>query len=245
MSIINPALHRFPKEAAVLGRIVLALGELEYLLIFSATEALKGEFYFLKAMYRLRSTNSRIQATDVFLRTTYKAYGFVDEYSTMLRALKHCLSIRNQYSHCSWADDHKGGLFFADLEESAGAAAGFVHSWNHIDLALLEQQEAYFVYTQAWLYWLNDQLQLKRVEKPHGLFPKPPELSPPPLHNPRSQHIPPWINEDLKARHLRRALESEARDSPRERPPSILKLTEQEWLAKYRKEGRSPDTGAE
>lgn len=241
MSIINPALHRFPREAGVLGRLVLALGELEYMLIFLATQALKDDFHFLKAMYRLRSTSSRIQATDVFLRTTFKAYGLETEYSTMLGSLRHCLAIRNQYSHCNWGDDLNEGLFFADLEESAEAAAGFVHHWNHIDIALLELQEAYFVYAQGWLYWLEEELKIKRGELRENFFPKPQTLTQPPLHNPRSQHVPPWLVENLKAQHLKRALESEGRATPRERPPSVLKLTENEWLSKYRSEGRSPE----
>ncbi len=44
--------------------------------------------------------------------------------------------------------------------------------------------------------------------------------------------------------HLKRAQESESRDQPRERPPSILKLTEEDWLAKYRKEGRPLPDGS-
>jgi hypothetical protein len=235
---INPALHRFPNEAAVLGRIVLAFGELEYMLIHCASQALKDDFHFLKAMYRLRSTTSRIQATDVFLRTTYRSYGIEREYSTMLSALKHCQSIRNQYSHCNWGDDHEAGLFFADLEESAEAAVGFVHHWNHVDLPILEAQEEYFVYTQSWLYWLEYELRVKREEISDNLFPKPPAQDRPLLHNPRSQHIPPWLTEDLKAQHLARALESEQSAPQSERPPSVLRLTREEWAAKDAKDAR-------
>lgn len=235
---INPALHRFPREAAVLGRIVLAFGELEYMLIFCVSHALKDDFHFTKATYRLRSTSSRIQVADVFLRTTYRAYGVETEYSTMLGALKHCQSIRNQYSHCNWGDHHEAGLFFADLKESADAAAGFIHHWNHIDLNLVEAQEDYFIYTQSWLYWLEHELRVRREEISINPFPKPPEQERPPLHNPRSQHIPLWLPEGLQAQHLARALESEARAPQPERPPSVLRLTREERAAKDAKDAR-------
>ena len=70
------------------------------------------------------------------------------------------------------------------------------------------------------------------------VWPRPSELEPPPLHNPGSQHGPPWLTLDQQAQHLERALEREAPPRQPERPPSVLRLTREEWAAKDAKEAR-------
>jgi hypothetical protein len=53
-----------------------------------------------------------------------------------------------------------------------------------------------------------------------------------------SQHIPPWLTLGQQALHLARAQEAEAPPRQPERPPSVLRLTREEWAAKDEKDAR-------
>ena len=122
---INPAFHRYPQEEALIGCLLGSFGEVEYQIVLSAARAhdhtLHPHFSVLRALYRLRATSSRIEAADAFMRPVFEGLGLVEEYRQMSAAVRHSLKIRNQFSHCNWADHAAGGLFFADLEDSAAA----------------------------------------------------------------------------------------------------------------------------
>lgn len=111
---INPAFHRHPDEAAIIGRLVVAFGELEYITVTIAGRAMSHREAVYRALYRLRATSSRIDAADALMRPTFIANDLDNEYGHMIGAVRYCLRIRNQYSHCNWADN--GGLFFTNLE---------------------------------------------------------------------------------------------------------------------------------
>jgi hypothetical protein len=208
---INPAFHRHQKEAAIIGRLSVAFSELEYIMCATAGRATNNLHPTLKALYRMRAIGARIGAADAFMRPAFQQIGKQGEYGVMLGAIKYCLSIRNQYGHCNWGD-HEGypGLFFANLEETAAAADGWELRWFHVDVPILEQQEAYFVYTQSWLYHLEGQLSLTFGRQVYPLHPEPLPLERPPLHNPPLQHIPPWLSQVERDRHIVRAEEAEA-----------------------------------
>lgn len=243
--IINPALHRFPKEAAIIGRIVVAFGELEYMVAVCAGEALDNFDLIIKALYRLKSTSARVSTADALMQPTYAEAGLGNEQARMFDALRHCTKIRNQYAHCNFGDHIGAGLFFLDLEKSARAPVGFNHDWKHVDVPLLESQEAWFVHTLDWLFYIRQELPF-RLGKSTGLrSPIPTIQLPPPLHNPASQHVPPWLTEDQKAQHLERAKVEEQCASQPVRPPAVLKLTEEEWRAKEAKDARLAGSRAE
>jgi hypothetical protein len=132
------------------------------------------------------------------------------QYGQMLGAIRYCLRIRNQYAHCNWADD-RSGLFFTNLEDTAAAAEGWEYRWYRIDVPVLEKQEEFFVYTQSWLYHLEHLISQTSDRPIYPPFPAPLTLARPPLHNAPSQHVPSWISEDEKVRHLARAKEAEGR----------------------------------
>jgi hypothetical protein len=61
---INPAFHRWAAEAAIIGRVVVAFGELEYLMTLVAGRCVAGKeadkrFFPMKALYRLRAKRGR------------------------------------------------------------------------------------------------------------------------------------------------------------------------------------------
>lgn len=235
---LNPAFDDRPAEAALIGRMVTSFGELELTFSMLAGTALRDQSLALRAIYRGRSTGGRIDLTDVFVRKVVTSTNLVMDYEQVMRAMRHCLKIRNNYAHSHWAPA-LDGLFFSNLEDAASRAGGFDMDQKHVDLKLVTEQEAYFDYTRSLLLYFGDQLSLKLEPKLHLGVLRPPPMDQPNLHNRASEHIPHWLSEERKRRHLERALEAEGRDRPRERPPSVLKLTEEEWLAKYRKEGRS------
>ena len=87
-----------------------------------------------------------------------------------------------------------------------------------------------------WLRWAG--------KKPSYDAPMPKALDRPPAHNPPSQHVPQWISEEEKRIHLELAQEVENIGQQPQLPPSVLRLTREEWAAKDAKDahlsGESP-----
>jgi hypothetical protein len=65
---INPAFYRYPAEAAIIGRLLAAFGELEFSVCNNAARATGlGEIVWI-TLYRIRSTRSRLDAADALMR---------------------------------------------------------------------------------------------------------------------------------------------------------------------------------
>jgi hypothetical protein len=238
---INPALDQFPTEALAIGKMVASFGEIELLFGLLAGSALRNQNLALRAMYRIRSTGGRIDLADVLMRDVLIREGFQAHYEETLGVVRHCLKIRNQYAHCHWSPG-TDGLFFTNLEEAANRAEGFTFDHKHVDLTILKEQEAFFDHAKDLLLYLGQEFDAKTKTPGLPFVLKPPT---PNLHNLASLHIPQWLGEDGKRRHLERALEAEGRAPPREWPPSVLRLTREEWAAKDRKDQRTSGTTAE
>jgi hypothetical protein len=242
---INPAFDRYPQEGELVGRMLSSFGELELGVCQAAQAAVRAEeSSVLRALYTLRTTSSRLDVADCLMQPIYEAHELAECYSTSIGMVRKCLSIRNQYAHCNWADHDTGGLFFADLQTSAGNR-NFDHFYRHVDVPLLSIQLYYFKVTQEWLRFTDSRLMVKTgSRRPHS-WPEPPALIPPPLHNPPSEHVPPWISADAQAAHLERSRALEGIGQQPKRAPSVPRLTEDEWVAKYRKEGKPLPDNAE
>jgi hypothetical protein len=234
---INPAIRRFPQEAAIIGRLLLAFGELELSICRNAGQAVGMLNTVFKVLYRLRSTSSRIDAADALMQSAFDKAGMTKEYQIALDMVRHCLKIRNQFAHCNygdWTPNPKAGLFFADLQVSAESpTGGFEHALRHIDAPLLQLQEAYIDNTMEWLEFINHELAVKQGRLESHAWPRPPEQDQPPLHNPPAQHIPPWLNEDQKALHLARALAAQGG------PPTPTPKQQALYKARAEKRARS------
>lgn len=234
----NPSLLRFPAESAIVGRLVVGFGELEVLVCKIADLATANSSIVLRALYNLRATSARIDFARTISAPMFGAAKLSEPFSITFNAVKECIEIRNQYAHCQWADDPSAGLFFADLQVAAKRSTWIV-DWKHIDVSLLERQESFFDDTRRALLFLEASMIHINNGWPqnHGI-PEPLALPPQPKHNPASQHIPPWLGQELRALHIARAQEAEQSVTQPERPPSVLRLTIEEWIAKYRKEGK-------
>ncbi len=177
----------------MIGRLLVAFGELEFAFCRNAGMALGNYITFSRMFYNLRATSSRIESADILMRPVFEAHKLEAEYVTSHAMVRHCFRIRNQFAHCNWGDagyDHTAGLFFADLQTSA-KRSDFDHSWKHVDVPLLESQEDYFGETLEWLDYVRHEIALRQGLLSSHFWPKPKELQPPPLHNPASQHMPP------------------------------------------------------
>jgi hypothetical protein len=202
---INPAFHRWPGEATVIGRLVVAFGELELEVASLAGKVLDKQYQILRAIYRLGMTSARIDMAFELMRDTLRYNGLTQEYEEAIKAVGFCLTIRNTYAHCHWADHQEAGLFYTNLQEAAKRSEGFDYAWRHIDVPLLLTQEEYFTYALEILRYLGHEQALRRGVLKIHVWPRPQALTPPTLHNPGDQHVPPWLSKAEKELHLARA----------------------------------------
>lgn len=185
--LIMTPFTRHPQEAAIIGRLLAGYGELEFDLGALLTNFLPHRVTAVKAMFRVRSESGRIQVADALIRDPLRELGLEPQYADMLGGFRHCLKIRNQYAHCHWNDEltePKGQLKFCDLGEAAQSPGEPGLVFRTASLGLLQEQEAYFRYTQKCLWFLDAEAENRlRGPKPHSLQ-MPPKTAQPPLHNP-------------------------------------------------------------
>jgi hypothetical protein len=207
---INPSFLRFSNEAALIGRLLAAFGELEISVCDLAKKATGLGDSVMAALYRIRSTRSRLEAADALARPVYLKHGLEAEYGLAIGAVFYCLQIRNQFAHCNWADDASKfpdpgeGLFFADLTVSADTP-DFEIFWKHVDVPLLQSHEAYFDFALEAIRFADHEWAVRAGKLSSHWWPKPAMLAQPPRHNPEGLHIPPWISAEAKALHVARA----------------------------------------
>jgi hypothetical protein len=91
---LMPALQRFPEEAARIGRIVAAFGELEFILALCVGEVLRDRDTALRTIFRLASDRARIDTADALIRPSYIKIGRQAEYTDMIGAVRHCRTTR-------------------------------------------------------------------------------------------------------------------------------------------------------
>lgn len=221
---INPALERHPRCATLLGKIVLAFGEIEFSVCRNAGKALQllGEILF--TLYKTRASSARLDFAQSIIVQECKELRISDILETSKAMVGECVAIRNQYAHCNWADSGahlRAGLFFADLQDSDFDPAGeFFHHYRHVSATLLTQQLSYFAHTLDWLEYLNHEIAFRQGRLKAHHWPKPLKISPPPRHNPPEKHIPPFLTEAQKhlfAEHVAAAKTGAPRPTQKQR----------------------------
>ena len=189
--MLMPAFHRFPKEAAAIGRMLVGYGELEFMLAICAGKAIGNPEIGLKTIFRIQNLTGRIRIADAIIRPSLAKAKLTGKYADAFGAINRCRKIRNQYAHCHWIDDAKAGLFFANLETSALPPTGFKYDWLHVDLPLLEKQEAYFQYAIECLNHMAGEYDVISGRLKSHASPMPKKQRPPSPHNPRTKHKAP------------------------------------------------------
>jgi hypothetical protein len=173
-------------ECAAVGRMLAGYTNLEVGL-FNCVHVAQGNFDIVfKAMFKLRGETKRIDAAVSMGGPAYASFGLDADFDAAVKAMRHCLTIRNQYAHWVFWDDNSGELAFANLEDLAALktpvnglqALGVFH----VNAALVEEQEAFFDYVDRYLSWVNHEWRYKAGRIRNNPYPnKPAPLPPPPL----------------------------------------------------------------
>ena len=153
------AFFKFKEEGVIVGRLLVEYADLE-LSLFHCINAIRDDFdTTFKAMFKSRGETRRIELADIFGRQYYHKIEIGTQFEIAIGAVRYCLKIRNQYSHCIWWDDNSGNLAFANFEEIAKNNK-HISDLNglevkHVDIKTLNLQETYFEYTDNFLTWMN------------------------------------------------------------------------------------------
>ena len=150
---------KFSKEGDTIGRLLAGYSNIEVSL-FHAVHVATGDFDSgLRKMFGIRSESKRIEAAEKLGLPEYQRLKLATDFEKALRVMRYCLQIRNQYAHWVWWDDNTGKLAFANVEDLTKYKRkvkdfGKLKA-HHVDAALLKAQEAYFVYADELLLWVN------------------------------------------------------------------------------------------
>jgi hypothetical protein len=181
-----PIHHKFPKEMAVVGRMLVDYGEIE-LDLLNCIQMARGQDMnsTLKTMFRVRGEMSRIQIADALGRVPYTTLGLGYEFAMMIDAFNFCGRIRNKYAHAYWHDPVQGKrLCYVSLEDLADDDEPVNDlrrlTFFFIDEPLLLQQESYFEFVRGLISYLNweGQLRSKLIKTNSTKMPAPPQRPP-------------------------------------------------------------------
>lgn len=179
-SILAP-FQRFSSEGNAVGRLLAGYSNIEVGLMHCAMWALGGSLdKALKALFGKRGETRRIKEAQKLCHSYYQGHGLAADFLKAIRVVHYCLKIRNQYAHWVWWDDNTGKLAFANLEDLAQRKRVIRDLMklkaHHVDATLLAKQEAYFVYADELLGWLNyegrfkdGKLKVQPLPKPKGV----------------------------------------------------------------------------
>jgi hypothetical protein len=186
-SILLP-FDRFPKEAAIIGRLLAGYSTLELDLMHCVSMVRDDLDAALKTMFRARGETQRISIADALGRNYYRDHKLGTDFEMVISAMRYALKIRNQYSHCIWYDDNTGHLAFVNLEEVAEANDRVTDlgdlTVSHVDLPLLKAQEAYFIFVDRGLAWANHEGRRRAGTLSNHTIVRPRQMKRPPLHIP-------------------------------------------------------------
>jgi len=158
-SILTP-FQKFAAEGAAVGKLLAGYSNIELGLLHCVQMARGGDLdTVLKRMFRMRGETRRVTEAENLALSEYQRLRLATDFQKAIRVVRYCLKIRNQYAHWVWWDDYSGKLAFANLEELAARKRPVRNLTklraHHVDAALLGQQEAYFVYADELLRWVN------------------------------------------------------------------------------------------
>jgi hypothetical protein len=175
--ILQP-FHRYPEEAATLGRLLLNYPNLEVRLLHCVQMAAGGNLNaVLKGMFRRRGETARINRAEQLGHPHFAHHSLTRDFQHALSIMRRCLEVRNQYAHWILWDDHTGKLAFANLERLAKRKRP-VNNFDklrtfHVSATLLAEQEAYYIYCDKFTTWLNFEIRFRSGRLKSNIFPKP------------------------------------------------------------------------
>jgi hypothetical protein len=110
-------------------------------------------------MFRHQGETRRINEAEKLGQAYYQQHGLASDFHKAIGVVRYCLKIRSQYAHWVWWDDYSGSLAFANLEDLVKRKRPVhdltkLHAY-HVNAKLTNEQEAYFVYADEYLAWIN------------------------------------------------------------------------------------------
>ena len=174
----------FRREREIIGKILIAYGEMEHVLLDMLIAVLGDGQAAIRTMYQLRSESNRIAVAEAIITPWFERAKLGGQLKEGLDALNHCKNIRNNFAHCIWVSDD-GILRFGNLETTAKSKGEKCQLVTHpLTLALLRKQWAYFEYAHHVLLWVGQQFRDKNQQPQAGpLISKPRRVAPPSLHS--------------------------------------------------------------
>jgi hypothetical protein len=150
---------KFATEGDTIGRLLVGYSNIEIGLM-NCVQVATGDFdRILRKMFGVRGETIRINAAEKLGLPEYKRLELSTDFEKAIRVVRYCLKIRNQYAHWVWWDDYSGKLAFANVEDLTKYKRRVEDlkklKAHHVDAALLAAQEAYFVYADELLAWIN------------------------------------------------------------------------------------------
>ena len=178
----------FKPEAAIIARLLAGYTNLEIGLLHCVQMATGNFDKSLKAMFRVRGETNRILKCQELGEPIYNGLKLGAPFRDAIGSMRHCLKIRNQYSHCAWWDDNSGQLAFANLEDIARLnivvpELGLLPA-SYVNEGLLAEQEAFFGYVDKLLLWVNLEGRYRAGKLSNRFYPKPLRMKRPPLRLP-------------------------------------------------------------
>jgi hypothetical protein len=158
-SILAP-FKKFSAEGATVGRLLAGYSNVEVGLLHCVQVARGGDLdTVLKKMFHKPGETRRINEAEKLGHADYLRLKLAGDFQKAIRVVRNCLKIRNQYAHWIWWDDLSGKLAFANLQDLAKRKRPVRDltklKAHHVDATLLDAQEAYFVYADEYLAWVN------------------------------------------------------------------------------------------
>jgi hypothetical protein len=189
---IMPVFLKYPGEAAIIGRLLAGYGELEFCLAECVSDHVHNNDAAFRLMFRTRlGETEKIRAADSLIRRPLAELGLATEYADAHGAIGWCVKVRNQYAHCHWTEQHKGGLAFAKLRDRYENATTKPVVEIPVDMTLLTAQEDYFCYTRDCLTFLHEETLLRIGRSKRHPFAMPSKRRQPLLHKPLTSPTPP------------------------------------------------------
>jgi hypothetical protein len=174
--MLMPAFHQWPDEAAIVGRLLVDYGELEFDLALCMGYAISNRRQGLRDFFKTRGAKTRIEMAEAKSSPWMRLTGVRDEFEEGIAAMRECKGIRNGFAHCHWASEKHNlktdGLYFVNVEDWA-KSPGIAFQWQHASLQRLQELEAYYKYTHECLLHVLAAISTQRGQPYLGNCPMP------------------------------------------------------------------------
>jgi hypothetical protein len=184
--------HRdFPNEMRTVGKLLVDYSSIEISLMHCVAMVRDDFNTTLKALYCIRGETARINVAEALAKQKYADLGLAAEFDEGVAAMRHCLKIRNRFSHAHWHNP-LDGLCYVSLEDLADSNEIVTDLTNldffYLDETLLNRQAAYFDHTIQCLAFVNYEGRKKVRKLEHNPVQRPTQLERPPLYTRKRAH---------------------------------------------------------